>query len=79
LQVSHLPESSRDDAVDELAHWNELLGRLKLRAEVDQEYAVFLESARQALIVFVGDEDVEQSLFISKPTALTRLQELRQE
>ncbi|RMR09840.1 lantibiotic dehydratase [Pseudomonas syringae group genomosp. 3] len=79
LQVSDLPEALRDDAVGELALWNERLGRLKQRAEVDQEYAVFLESARQALIDFVDDEDVEQAVFISNPTALTRLQELRQE
>ncbi|MFH7428846.1 hypothetical protein, partial [Pseudomonas syringae group genomosp. 7] len=77
LQESDLPEALRYDAVDDLAHWNELLGRLKQRAEVEQEYAVFLESARQALIDFEGDEDVEQALFISNPTALHRLQELR--
>ncbi|MFH7416747.1 hypothetical protein, partial [Pseudomonas syringae group genomosp. 7] len=64
--------------MDELSQWKELLGRLKQLADVDQEYAVFLESARQALSDFVGDEDVEQEMFISNPTALARLQEISQ-
>lgn len=76
LQVSDLPEALRESSAEELDRWNELLARLAQRADVDQEYAAFLETSRQSLIDFLDDEDVAQALFISNPAALSRIREL---
>ncbi|MCV4341494.1 lantibiotic dehydratase family protein [Pseudomonas capsici] len=76
LQVSDLPEALRENSREDLECWNEQLARLAQRTDVDQEYALYLEDARQALIDFLDDEDVAQALFISNPAALARVREL---
>ncbi|MFJ4143709.1 lantibiotic dehydratase [Pseudomonas sp. NPDC089734] len=76
LQVSDLPEALREGFAESLEHWNGLLERLAQRADVDQEYASFIEASRQSLIDFLDDEEVAQALFISNPAALSRIREL---
>lgn len=76
LQLSDLPEVLREPLAEPLQHWNGLLERTAAREEAAQEYDAYLESARQGLIDFLEDDAVAEALFISNPSAMTRIREL---
>ncbi|WP_460054499.1 hypothetical protein [Pseudomonas sp. S2_D06] len=76
LQSSDLPEVLRESLAEALQRWNGLLERTSAREEAAQEYDAYLESARQGLIDFLDDEAVAEALFISNPSAMTRIREL---
>jgi hypothetical protein len=76
LQLSDLPEILRESFAEPLQHWNVLLKRTAAREEAAQEYDAYLESARQGLIDFLDDDAVAEALFISNPSAMTRISEL---
>lgn len=76
LQLSDLPEVLREPLAEPLQQWNGLLERTAAREEAAQEYDAYLESARQGLIDFLDDDAVAEALFISNPSAMTRIREL---
>jgi hypothetical protein len=76
LQPSDLPQTLREPLSEALQRWNGLLERAAAREDTDHEYSTYLESARQGLIDFLDDEAVAEALFISNPSALTRIREL---
>ena len=76
LQLSDLPQVLRESLAEPLQHWNGLLKRTAAREEAAQEYDAYLESARQGLIDFLDDDAVAEALFISNPSAMTRISEL---
>lgn len=76
LQLSDLPQVLREPMSEALQSWNDLLERTATQGAADQEYSSYLESARQGLINFLDDEAVAEALFISNPSALTRIREL---
>ncbi|MDD1150978.1 lantibiotic dehydratase family protein [Pseudomonas sp. TNT2022 ID357] len=76
LQPTDLPEVLREPLGEALQHWNALLARTSAPEEAAREYDAYLESARQGLIDFLDDEAVAEALFISNPSALTRIREL---
>lgn len=76
LQPSDLPQALREPLSEALQSWNGLLERTATQEAADQEYDAYLESARQGLINFLDDEAVAEALFISNPSALTRIREL---
>lgn len=75
LQLSDLPQALREPLSEALQNWNGLLERTATQEAADQEYGTYLESARQGLINFLDDEAVAEALFISNPSALTRIRE----
>ncbi|WP_245397999.1 lantibiotic dehydratase [Pseudomonas germanica] len=76
LQLSDLPEVLREPLAESLQQWNGLLERTAAREEAAEEYDAYLESARQGLIDFLDDDAVAEALFISNPSAMTRIREL---